>query len=115
MKTKDSKREDEYKFPSSVQSELFGYLTDEQKEYAKPVLRVMKKWAQESLCYMLLDYIETGKAEPGPHLMVTGMFTYLTRHGMADLDSPGDPRIIRPLNQRKSLSAVINTLSHQAL
>ena len=37
-------------FPPSVQSELFAYLKPEQQEFVKPILRMLKKPAQEELC-----------------------------------------------------------------
>ena len=48
----------EFKFPPSVQSDLFNYLSLAQQEILKPVLRIMKRPYQVQLCSSLLDYME---------------------------------------------------------
>lgn len=93
-----SEKEGTIVFPSSVQSDLFNYLSPEQQAFVRPVLRVLKKPAQEELCYMLLDYLESGRVTSTCHFVVGGMFNYLTRQGMSEYDRPSDPRIIRPLH-----------------
>ena len=54
----------EHQFPPSPQSDLFNYLRPEQQEFVKPILRVLKKPAQEELCCALLDYLESGEVIP---------------------------------------------------
>ena len=44
---KKTANEGTFQFPPSIQSDLFNYLKPEQQEYIKPILRVMKKPAQE--------------------------------------------------------------------
>lgn len=82
-------------FPPSVQTDLFSYLKKEQQEYIKPVLRQLKKPAQEQLCSSLVDYLESGQVPFDLEIVTTSMFIHLTRWG---LDDDGeDVRIIRPL------------------
>lgn len=87
-------------FPPSIQSDLFNYLKPEQQEFIKPILRVMKKPAQEELCCMLLDYMESGEVIMTNDVVVGGMFNYLTRYRMPNDNDPADKRIIRPLHYR---------------
>lgn len=84
----------------SAQSELFCYLKPEQQEYVKPVLRVLKKPAQEELCVALLDYMETGEVILPADFTLAAFFYYLTRTGDVFDDEPGNKRIIRPLQFR---------------
>jgi hypothetical protein len=81
----------------SVQSTLFSYLKPAQQEYVKPLLRVLKKKAQEELCVALLDYMETGKFEVPQGLLLGAVFYLITRKGVGCTDDPNDERIIRPL------------------
>jgi len=53
----------QFVFPPSVQSDLFGYLKPEQQEHLRPLLKVLKPWAQSELCIALIDYLETGIAD----------------------------------------------------
>lgn len=71
-------------FPPSVQEDLFNYLKPKQQEAVKPILRVLKKPAQEELCYTLLDYMEQGEAIPPQDITLAAMFMYLTRVGLGD-------------------------------
>jgi len=52
-----------FQFPPSVQSDFFWYLKPEQQEQLRPILRVLKPWAQAELCNALIDYLETGIAD----------------------------------------------------
>lgn len=56
-------------FPKSVQSDLFNYLKSEQQDFVRPILRVLKKRAQEELCYSLLDYLESGDIIPTANIL----------------------------------------------
>lgn len=96
-KIKNSASEGTFVFPPSIQSDLFNYLKPEQQDFIKPILRVLKKPAQEELCCMLLDYMESGEVIMTNDVVVGGMFNYLTRYRMPDDDDPADKRIIRPL------------------
>ena len=89
-----------FEWPQSIQMDLFNYLKPEQQEYIKPILRVLKKPAQEELCCTLLDYMETGEVIMTNNAVVDGMFIYLTRYNMPDEDRAEDKRIIRPLHLR---------------
>ena len=51
-------------FPPSVQSDLFNYLKDGQRETLKPILRLVKRKYQETLCVSLLDYLEGNGLAP---------------------------------------------------
>lgn len=99
MKTK---KKDNFVYPPSVQSDLFGYLKPAQQEFVRPLLRALKKPAQVELCCMLLDYMETGEVEMGNDIVVGGTFIYITRFGMGEA-AKADPRIVRPLNVKKSV------------
>ena len=48
----------DFVFPPSVQADLFNYLKPTQQETLKPILRILKKPAQEELCTALLDNLE---------------------------------------------------------
>ena len=63
--------------PPSIQSELFNYLKPEQQKHIKPFLGVLKKYAQEELCCILLDYMETGAISYGNNVVLGGMANYL--------------------------------------
>lgn len=90
----------DFKFPPSVQSDLFNYLKPEQQEFVRPVLRILKKGAQEELCIALLDYLETGNPEPPASVQLGAFFMYLTRVGMEDQPSyENDTKILRPLHR----------------
>ena len=91
-----------FQFPPSIQSDLFNYLKPAQQEYIKPILRVMKKPAQEELCISLLDYLENGEVSITHNAVVDGMFIYLTRYNLPEEDSAVDKRIIRPLRCRNN-------------
>lgn len=97
---KKTANEGTFQFPPSIQSDLFNYLKPEQQEYIKPILRVMKKPAQEELCTSLLDYMETGEVIMTDNAVVDGMFIYLTRYNMPEENRVDDKRIIRPLHYR---------------
>lgn len=88
----------EFIFPPSIQSDLFNYLKPEQQEAVKPILRVLKKPAQEELCCTLLDYMEQGEATPPSDLTLAAMYMYLTREGLGIDKSKA---IIRPLKVQK--------------
>lgn len=98
-------------YPPSVQSDLFNYLRPEQQEFVKPILRVLKKPAQEELCCALLDYLESGEVIPPADISLGGMFYYITREGMSE-DDPSDRRILRPLHYRepKSIGTIIKQI-----
>lgn len=102
-----------YVFRPSIQGALFNYLKPEQKEYVRPYLRVLKKEAQEELCCMLLDYMETGDVVLSSDVVVAGMFIYLTRYRMPEGDVKDAP-IIRPLHrchrQPQSIGTLINSM-----
>lgn len=72
-------KKDNFVYPQSVQSDLFGYLKPAQQEFIRPLLRVLKKPAQVELCCMLLDYMETGEVEMGNDVVVGGMFIYISQ------------------------------------
>lgn len=97
---KKTANEGTFQFPPSIQSDLFNYLKPEQQEYIKPILRVMKKPAQEELCTSLLDYMETGEVIMTDNAVVDGMFIYLTRYNMPEENRVDDKRIICPLHYR---------------
>lgn len=63
--------------PPSIQSELFNYLKPEQQKSIKPFLGVLKKYAQEELCCILLDYMETGAFCYGNNVVLGGMADFL--------------------------------------
>ena len=94
-------KKDNFVYPQSVQSDLFGYLKPAQQEFVRPVLRALKKLAQVELCCMLLDYMETGEVELGNDIVVGGAFLFLTRFGMGEA-AKADPRIVRPLCLQQS-------------
>ena len=95
-------KKDNFDYPRSVQSDLFGYLKPAQQEFVRPVLRALKKLAQVELCCMLLDYMETGEVEMGNDIVVGGAFLFLTRFGMGEAAKASDPRIVRPLCLQQS-------------
>ena len=98
-------------FPPSPQSDLFNYLRPEQQEFVKPILRILKKPAQEELCCALLDYLESGEVIPPADISLGGMFYYITRAGMPE-DNPSDRRILRPLHYRepKQIGTIIKQI-----
>ena len=83
-----------FTFPTSIQSDLFNYLKPEQQEAIKPILRVLKKPAQEELCCSLLDYMEQGEATPPADLTLAAIYLYLTHEGLGE---DMDKAIIKPL------------------
>ena len=89
-------KKDNFVYPQSVQSDLFGYLKPAQQEFVRPLLRALKKPAQVELCCMLLDYMETGEVELGNDIVVGGAFLFLTRFGMGEAAKASDPRVVRP-------------------
>lgn len=103
----------EFIFPPSIQSDLFNYLKPEQQEAVKPILRVLKKPAQEELCCTLLDYMEQGEATPPSDLTLAAMYMYLTRVGIGE---DMDKAIIKPLTsgkrskQLRHISEIINSI-----
>ena len=85
------------KFPPSPQSDLFAYLRPEQQEFVKPILRVLKKPAQEELCVALIDYLETGIPEPPVTFNLGVIFMYII-HGCEPKGSdPADRKFLYPL------------------
>lgn len=86
-----------FQFPPSIQSDLWNYLKPEQQEFIKPILRILKKPAQQELCCSLLDFMETGDALPPTDLTLAAIFMYLTREGLPEDYEVSDKRIIRPL------------------
>lgn len=82
---------------NSVQADLFNYLKPKQKEFIKPLLRVLKKQAQEELCTALLDYLESGVIIPPVDFILGALFFYITRAGGGFKDDPSDQKILRPL------------------
>ena len=63
----------------SMQVFLFDYLTEEQQQAVRPILRVLKPQAQEKLCAALIDYMEFGVEEnldvtvtPSPETLLMG-------------------------------------------
>ena len=86
-----------HKFPPSPQSDLWNYLKPEQQEAIKPILRDLKKPAQEELCCSLLDYMETGIVLPPEDLLLAATFMYLTHQGISDVCGNDAKPIIRPL------------------
>lgn len=107
------KRDPNFQFPPSIQSDLWNYLKPEQQEAVKPILRVLKKPAQEELCCTLLDYMEQGEATPPSDLTIAAMYMYLTRVGIGE---DMDKAIIKPLTtgrcfkQPKHISEIINSI-----
>ena len=99
-------------FPPSIQSDLFNYLKPEQQEVVKPLLRVLKKPAQEELCCTLLDYMEQGQATPPADLTLAAIYLYLTHAGIGQNRNTA---IIKPLTtasrpkQPLPISQVVNS------
>ena len=85
------------KFPPSVQSDLFKYLRPDQQEFLKPILRVLKKRAQEELCVALIDYLETGIPEPPVTFNLGVIFMYIIHNGEPKGDNPDDRKFLYPL------------------
>lgn len=98
------KRDPNFQFPPSIQSDLFNYLKPEQQEAVKPILRVLKKPAQIELCCTLLDYMEQGEATPPTDLTLAAMYMYLTREGLGIDKSKA---IIRPLHINSECRALV--------
>lgn len=102
------KRDPNFQFPPSIQSDLWNYLKPEQQEAIKPILRVLKKPAQEELCCSLLDYMETGEVLPPSDLTLAAIYMYLTRQGITDeLHLEFDKAIIRPLHINRECHALV--------
>ena len=107
------KRDPNFQFPPSVQSDLWNYLKPQQQEQLKPILRVLKKTAQEELCCSLLDYMETGTVLPPSDLTLAAMYMYLTRVGIGE---DMEKAIIKPLTSGKRIkqpvhiSEIINSI-----
>lgn len=91
---------DPFVFPKSVQSDLFNYLKPEQQDFVRPILRVLKKRAQEELCYSLLDYLESGDIIPPANFTLGALYFYITRAGGGFNDEPENKKILRPLHYR---------------
>ena len=51
-------------YPPSVQGDLFNYLKPEQQEKLKPILRIVKRPYQVTLCIALLDCLEGNGIQP---------------------------------------------------
>lgn len=103
-----SKTDQPFDFPPSVQSDLFNYLKPQQQDFVKPLLRILKKPAQEELCSALLDYLESGEIVPPSGFILGAMFFYITRADGSFNDDPSDKRILRPLTHRQS-STILNS------
>lgn len=101
----------EHQFPPSPQSDLFNYLRPEQQEFVKPILRVLKKPAQEELCVALIDYLETGIPEPPVTFNLGVIFMYII-HGCEPKGSdPADRKFLYPLHEVLASSQDIPILS----
>lgn len=87
----------EHQFPPSPQSDLFNYLRLEQQEFVKPILRVLKKPAQEELCVALIDYLETGIPEPPVTFNLGVIFMYVIHGCEPKGDNPEDRKFLYPL------------------
>ena len=87
-------KKDNFVYPQSVQSDLFGYLKPAQQEFIRPLLRALKKPAQVEL---------------GNDVVVGGTFIYITRFGMSDAIKASDPRIVSPLCLTQSSVKPSNT------
>lgn len=97
-------------FPPSPQSDLFNYLKPEQQELVKPILRILKRPYQETLCISLLDYMESGIADIPEDIQLGAFFLYLTGYNMPEVqDRKG---LIRPLHirQPKSVGTILKQM-----
>lgn len=74
---KNNSNDNSFQFPPSVQSDLFGYLKPEQQERLRPILRVLKPWAQAELCIAIIDYLETGITDAPCTTALAGMFEFI--------------------------------------
>ena len=54
----------DFVYPPSVQGDLFNHLKPEQQERVKPILRIVKRPYQVTLCIALLDYLEGNGIQP---------------------------------------------------
>ena len=99
MATYTENKQSGFQFPPSPQSDLFNYLRPEQQEFVKPILRVLKKPAQEELCVALIDYLETGIPEPPITFNLGVIFMYII-HGCEPKGSdPADRKFLYPLHE----------------
>lgn len=96
----NSNKKSSFTFPPSIQGDLFNYLKPEQKEFIKPILRVLKKPAQEELCCSLLDYLESGEVILPEDFILGALFFYITRSGGGFPEEPENRKILRPLHYR---------------
>lgn len=89
-------------WPHSIQTDLFNYLKEEQKEFIKPILRTLKKPAQEELCCALLDYLEQGRVMPPVDIAIGGIFYYCIQK-------------LNPVNhtEPKTISSIFKQMSKQ--
>ena len=110
MNKNNPKYQEDFVFPPSVQVDLFNYLKPEQQEFIKPILRVLKKSAQEELCCSLLDYLESGEVLPPSDLTLGALFFYITRSGGGFKDEPENRKILRPLHYRSKAPQKIGEL-----
>lgn len=85
-------------YPPSVQSDLFQYLNPRQQAFIKPILRVLKRKAQEELCTALIDYLETGIPEPPISYTLGVVFMYVIHNDEPKGSDPDDSKFIYPLN-----------------
>lgn len=81
---------------STFQATLFDYLNKEQQAMVRPILRVLKKGAQEELAVALLDHLETGACDHPTNFLLASIFAFLTGEGRP-LGAEKVPWIIRPL------------------
>ena len=54
----------DFVYPPSVQGDLFNHLKQEQQERVKPILRIVKRPYQVTLCIALLDCLEGNGIQP---------------------------------------------------
>ena len=54
----------DFVYPPSVQGDLFNHLKPEQQEKLKPILRIVKRPYQVTLCIALLDCLEGNGIQP---------------------------------------------------
>lgn len=89
----------EFKFPPSVQSDLFAKLTPRQQIETANVFRHIKKGSQVQLAYVLLDYIEDAVIPDfqDDEMVLAASFVSLTCHGMEEKA----PWAIRPFQNDK--------------
>ena len=73
-----------------------NFVTSKQQAMVRPILRVLKKGAQEELAVALLDHLETGACDHPTNFLLASVFAFLTGEGRP-LGAEKVPWIIRPL------------------